>query len=153
MLHVVLYQPEIPPNTGNIMRLCHNTGSTLHLIKPLGFAINDQHLKRAGLDYVNFDHIHTHDSYDAWLAATQPNRCYMLSTKSKQCYSKAAFAPNDAIIFGPETRGLPADIRTSVPDKQQLTIPMVPNSRSINLSNSVAIVLFEAWQQLGFGGV
>ena len=150
MLHVVLYQPEIPPNTGNIMRLCHNTGTTLHLIKPLGFVINDHHLKRAGLDYVNWDNIHTHDSYQSWLENVKPHRCYMLSTKATQCYSKAQFEPSDAIVFGPETRGLPQAIRESVPDTQQLTIPMVQDSRSINLSNSVAIVLYEAWRQLGF---
>ena len=132
------------------MRLCHNTGSALHLIKPLGFAINDQQLKRAGLDYVNWKNIHIHASYQSWLEDIKPHRCYMLSTKAKQCYSKATFESGDAIVFGPETRGLPQTIRTSVPDTQQLTIPMVQDSRSINLSNSVAIVLYEAWRQLDF---
>ena len=152
MLDVVLYQPEIPPNTGNIIRLCANTGFRLHLIEPLGFELDDQRLKRAGLDYHEFAELKIHADYSAFLATVQPGRVMALSTKGCSNYSNCPFQLGDALMFGPETRGLPAEILTSLPEDQVLRLPMLPNSRSLNLSNTVAVVVYEAWRQLAFTG-
>ncbi len=152
MLDIVLYQPEIPPNTGNIIRLCANTGFNLHLIKPLGFELDDQRLKRAGLDYHEFANLQLHESYEDYLTNAKPKRVYALSTKGHRCYSETELQPGDALMFGPETRGLPADIRNSLPADQVLKLPMLPDSRSLNLSNTVAIMVYESWRQLGFEG-
>ncbi len=152
MLHVVLYQPEIPPNTGNIIRLCANTGFNLHLIRPLGFALDDKRMRRAGLDYHEFAALQLHDSYEDFLEAAKPGKVYALSTKGTTCYTAPAFQPGDALMFGPETRGLPVDLRESLPKEQVLRLPMQADSRSMNLSNTVAVVLYESWRQLGFKG-
>ncbi|MDP0560851.1 MAG: tRNA (uridine(34)/cytosine(34)/5-carboxymethylaminomethyluridine(34)-2'-O)-methyltransferase TrmL [Candidatus Endonucleobacter sp. (ex Gigantidas childressi)] len=152
MLDIVLFQPEIPPNTGNIIRLCANSGFTLHLIKPMGFELDDQRLRRAGLDYHEYANIQVHNSYDNYLTSISPLRVFALSTKGKQCYSKAKFRQGDAFVFGPETRGLPDSIRSSIPDSQILKMPMLANSRSLNLSNAVAIMIYESWRQMSFKG-
>ncbi|MDD7805811.1 MAG: tRNA (uridine(34)/cytosine(34)/5-carboxymethylaminomethyluridine(34)-2'-O)-methyltransferase TrmL [Endozoicomonas sp. (ex Botrylloides leachii)] len=152
MLDVVLYQPEIPPNTGNIIRLCANTGFKLHLIKPLGFNLDDQRLKRAGLDYHEYAHITLYNCYSDYLTQARPKRLFALSTKGHACYTKTIFQKGDAMMFGPETRGLPDSIRNSLPDEQVLKLPMLPNSRSLNLSNTVAIMVYESWRQLLFEG-
>ena len=150
MFHVALFEPEIPPNTGNIIRLCANSGTRLHLIRPLGFELDDSKLKRAGLDYREFAMVQEHDSLATFVATIQPNRLIACSTKGKICYADFAFQPNDALLFGPETRGLPPSVRDQLPVSQILRIPMQPGSRSLNLSNAVAIVLYEAWRQYGF---
>ena len=152
MLDVVLYQPEIPPNTGNVIRLCANTGARLHLIKPLGFELDDKKLRRAGLDYREWANLQIHDSLEAYLSAHQPPRLYAFSTKGKQPYGSARFALNDALLFGPESRGLPVDLLQALPSEQVLRLPMREHSRSLNLSNTVAIAVFEAWRQLDFAG-
>lgn len=152
MLNIVLYQPEIPPNTGNIIRLCANSGCQLHLIEPLGFSLEDKQLRRAGLDYHEWANVKIHANYDAFTKENAQSVVYTVSTKHQQLYSDTQFKADDVIVFGPETRGLPEEIRKSVPQQQRLTIPMQPNNRSLNLSNAVAIVLFEAWRQLGFAG-
>lgn len=151
MFHIVLYQPEIPPNTGNIIRLCANSGSDLHLIRPLGFDLDDSKLRRAGLDYHEFAQIHVHDSLDNCMTALKPRRLFACSTKGAVCYAEASFQPGDALLFGPETRGLPAEVLARQPPSQVLRIPMQTGSRSLNLSNAVAIILYEAWRQQGFG--
>lgn len=152
MLDVVLYQPEIPPNTGNIIRLCANTGFRLHLIEPLGFELDDQRLRRAGLDYHEFAELKIHANYQSFLTTVQPERVLALSTKGKSNYSNCQFQPGDALLFGPETRGLPAEILTTLPEDQVLRLPMLPDSRSLNLANTVAIVVYEAWRQMRFNG-
>lgn len=152
MFHIVLYQPEIPPNTGNIMRLCANSGARLHLVRPLGFQISDKALARAGMDYRDRACLTVHEDWAACLAALAGKRMFVLSTKAKRGYQEASFAEEDVLVFGPETRGLPPDILDSLPPAQRLTIPMLPDSRSLNLSNSVAVVLFDAWRQTGFAG-
>lgn len=152
MFHVVLFQPEIPPNTGNVIRLCANTGATLHLIRPLGFALEDSKLRRAGLDYREWARVRVHDNLQALLGAVQPARLFAFSTKSQNCYVDVAYRPGDAFLFGPETRGLPQEVLSGLPAEQVLRLPMVPESRSLNLSNTVAVVVFEAWRQLGFPG-
>lgn len=152
MLHIVLFQPEIPPNTGNIIRLCANTGMQLHLIKPLGFTLDDKRMRRAGLDYHEWANLQLHDSFDAFLQAAKPNHCYAISTKGNRHYHQIRFARNDAIIMGPETRGLPQDIRQHQEMTHCIRIPMMAGSRSLNLSNATAIVLYEAWRQLEFEG-
>ena len=152
MLDIVLYQPEIPPNTGNIIRLCANTGYRLHLIKPLGFDLDDHRLKRAGLDYHEYINLQVHDNYEVYKESVMPKRIFALSTKGHKCYSKALFHKGDTLIFGPETRGLPETIRNVLPKNKQLMLPMRSNSRSLNLSNSVAIVIYESWRQLSFEG-
>ena len=152
MLDIVLYQPEIPPNTGNIIRLCANTGFRLHLIRPLGFELDDQRLKRAGLDYHEYTNLQIHDDYEAFLEVVKPKRVFALSTKGTANYTEAGFQEGDAMMFGPETRGLPADLRESLPQEQILRLPMLPESRSLNLSNTVAVVIYEAWRQMGFEG-
>ncbi|MCK4609324.1 MAG: tRNA (uridine(34)/cytosine(34)/5-carboxymethylaminomethyluridine(34)-2'-O)-methyltransferase TrmL [Gammaproteobacteria bacterium] len=150
MLHIVLYEPEIPPNTGNIIRLCANSGATLHLIEPLGFELNDKQLKRAGLDYHVLAQVKIHASLEQFQTAINPKRIIACSTKGTTNYSIIKFQEDDALLFGPETRGLPAEILNSLPKEQVARIPMAPHSRSLNLSNSVAIILYEAWRQLDF---
>ena len=152
MFHVVLYQPEIPPNTGNIIRLCANTGSTLHLVHPLGFDLDDRRLRRAGLDYREFARVQEHASLQACLDEVQPPRVWALSTRGTRSYAAVSYRANDALLFGPETRGLPAELLQQLGSKQVLRVPMLPDSRSLNLSNAVAAVVFEAWRQLAFAG-
>ncbi|EHQ51307.1 TrmH family RNA methyltransferase [Ectothiorhodospira sp. PHS-1] len=152
MFHIVLYQPEIPPNTGNVMRLAANSGCRLHLIHPLGFTLDDARLRRAGLDYRDLAPVTEYDSLRAFSEAVQPRRMFALSTRGSRIYSEVAFQPGDAFLFGPETRGLPDAVLEHLPGEQRLRIPMVPGSRSLNLSNSVAVVVMEAWRQLGYPG-
>jgi tRNA (cytidine/uridine-2'-O-)-methyltransferase len=152
MFHIVLFEPEIPPNTGNIIRLAANTGCQLHLIEPLGFKLDEKSVNRAGLDYAEAQNLNLYKGWDDFLAKQQPNRIFALSTKGKRNHSDASFQAGDYLLFGPETRGLPASIRESLPQDQVLRIPMVPNSRSMNLSNSVAVMVFEAWRQLNYTG-
>ena len=152
MLHVVLYQPEIPPNTGNVIRLCANTGAHLHLIRPLGFDLEHAKLRRAGLDYHEFATVAAYDDLDAFVAAVKPQRLFALSTRGSTMYTNAQFAQNDAVVFGPETRGLPQALLDSLPAGQRLRLPMRPDNRSLNLSNAVAVVVYEAWRQLQFVG-
>ncbi|MDX9875394.1 MAG: tRNA (uridine(34)/cytosine(34)/5-carboxymethylaminomethyluridine(34)-2'-O)-methyltransferase TrmL [Spongiibacteraceae bacterium] len=152
MLDIVLYEPEIPPNTGNVIRLCANTGMHLHLIEPLGFELDDKRLRRAGLDYHEWADLAIHADLDAYLAARQPHRLFGLSTRGSTSYTQAAFAPGDALLFGPESRGLPQWVRDRIAPEHLLRLPMRPGSRSLNLSNSVAVVAYEAWRQLGFSG-
>jgi len=149
-LDVLLYEPEIPPNTGNIIRLCANTGCRLHLIEPLGFDLDEKKLRRAGLDYDEWVEVQVHASLDAALEKCRPKRLFALTTKATRAHSEVEFALGDAVLFGPETRGLPQDVRDKFPAEQQLRIPMRENSRSLNLSNSVAVVVYEAWRQLQF---
>jgi len=149
---VVLYQPEIPPNTGNVLRLCANTGCRLHLVRPLGFALTDRAPKRAGLDYADIRSTTVHDHWDAALAHLGAARLFAFSTRAAAHYADARFAAGDALVFGPETRGLPADVLESVAPERRLRLPMVPGSRSVNLSNAVAVVVYEAWRQIGFAG-
>lgn len=152
MFDVVLYQPEIPPNTGNAIRLCANTGARLHLVAPLGFDLEDKQLKRAGLDYHEYATLRVHGSLDEALAAIAPRRLFALSTRNSLRYDQPAFASGDAFLFGPETRGLPDDVLAAIPREQRLRLPMRPGNRSLNLSNAVAVVVFEAWRQLAFEG-
>ena len=152
MFSVLLYEPEIPPNTGNIIRLCANMGANLHLIKPLGFDLDDKKLRRAGLDYREWASVKVHDSLADCLGVVQPERLFALSTKGQRRYDQPTYQAGDAFLFGPETRGLPATVRESLPVEHQLYVPMVAESRSLNLSNAVALVLFEAWRQCGFEG-
>ncbi len=150
MLDVVLFEPEIPPNTGNIIRLCANTGASLHLIEPLGFSLDDARLKRAGLDYHEYADVRTYPSFESYLEATGARRVFALSTRGTRAYSEPHFEAGDTFLFGPETRGLPKDLLEALPESQRLTIPMRPGGRSLNLSNAVALVVYEAWRQLGF---
>ena len=152
MLDIVLYQPEIPPNTGNIIRLCANTGFRLHLIEPLGFDLDDKKLRRAGLDYREFQSLKVHASLEDYQQSQQPKKIYALSTKGKVGYSSARFEAGDALLFGPETRGLPEEVRDSLGREQVLRLPMQKESRSLNLSNTVSIIVYEAWRQLDFAG-
>lgn len=151
MFHVALFEPEIPPNTGNIIRLCANTGSQLHLIHPLGFNPDDKQLQRAGLDYHDWVKIQHHENYPLFLQKL-PGRLFAFSTKGTNYYHEVNFQMNDVFLFGPETRGLPDSILKSIEPENLLRIPMVPNNRSLNLSNAVALVLYEAWRQLNFIG-
>jgi tRNA (cytidine/uridine-2'-O-)-methyltransferase len=151
-LDVLLYQPQIPPNTGNVIRLCANTGARLHLIGPLGFQLEDRQLRRAGLDYHEYAAVQVHDDLPAALAAIAPARVFALSTRGTCRYDTVQYAAGDALLFGPETRGLPAEVLASVPPAQRLRLPMRPDNRSLNLSNAVAIMVFEAWRQQGFAG-
>ena len=152
MLHVVLYQPEIPPNTGNVIRLCANTGSMLHLIHPLGFEMADRKLRRAGLDYREWARVREHESLEAFLDAVHPQRLLALSTRGAQPFHRIGFRTGDALLFGPETRGLPEDVLARLDPACVLRLPMVPGNRSLNLSNAVAVTVFEAWRQLGYAG-
>lgn len=150
MFTVVLYQPEIPPNTGNIIRLCANTGIELHLVKPLGFPLDSAKMKRAGLDYHEFAKLVVHENFADCLQALAGRRIFALTTKGSSRYDQASFQAGDVFLFGPETRGLPAEILDSLPSAQKLRLPMVSGSRSMNLSNTVAVMLFEAWRQNDF---
>jgi len=152
MFHIVLYEPEIPPNTGNIIRLCANSGSKLHLIHPLGFELDDRRLRRAGLDYREWADVSEHASLEAFLARVRPTSLYACTTQGEHLYAGVAYQPGDALLFGPETRGLPRSLLSELPARQCLRIPMVPGSRSLNLSNAVSLVLYEAWRQKGFPG-
>ena len=152
MFNVILYQPEIPPNTGNVIRLCANTGARLHLIRPLGFELNDKHLRRAGLDYHEYANVRVHDDLAACLQMLPGVRLLTFTTKGVRAYHEAHYQAGDALLFGPESRGLPTDILESLMPEQRLRLPMLPNNRSLNLSNTVAVVIFEAWRQCGFAG-
>lgn len=152
MFHIVLYEPEIPANTGNIIRLCANTGAHLHLIQPLGFTLDDKKLRRAGLDYHEWAQVKVHPSLFDCIAALKPERIFALTTKGTVRVSDVAYQSNDVLLFGPETRGLPAAVLTDVGAEHCLYLPMRAISRSLNLSNAVAIVLYEAWRQLEFAG-
>ena len=152
MLHIVLYQPEIPPNTGNIIRLCANTGCTLHLVKPLGFQLDETRLRRAGLDYHEWAKVHEHASLDTFNAEYAPRRTFAFSTQGEQPYCDVSFREGDALLFGPETSGLPDAVLSRYPRECRLHIPMRPASRSLNLSNAVAVACYEAWRQLSFDG-
>ena len=152
MFHVILYQPEIPPNTGNIIRLCANTGCQLHLIKPLGFKLEDKQLLRAGLDYHEFASLRVHDSLPDCLSAFDPTRIFALTTKGSQAFHQLGYQTGDAFLFGPESRGLPADVLGQFNVEQRVRLPMLPDNRSLNLSNTVAVTVYEAWRQCGFEG-
>ncbi len=154
MFHVVLVHPEIPPNTGNVIRLCANTGAQLHLIEPLGFPLEDAKLKRAGLDYHEYARMKVHKDWDAFLAAVQPDptRMYAMTTHGSSPFAQASFQPGDVFVFGSETAGLPPALRESFPPAQRIRLPMRPDNRSMNLSNTVAVVVFEAWRQNGYAG-
>lgn len=162
MLNIVLFEPEIPPNTGNIIRLCANTGCQLHLIKPLGFTWDDKRLRRAGLDYHEFANIKHHHDYQAFLdsenldgaqsAGANPAHLFALTTKGTPAHSAVSYQVNDYLLFGPETRGLPPNVLDALPAQQKIRIPMLAASRSMNLSNAVSVVVYEAWRQLGYPG-
>ena len=151
-LHVILYEPEIPPNTGNVIRLCANTGARLHLVHPLGFALDEARLRRAGLDYREWARIEEHADLSASLEVARPTRVFALSTKGTRCLFDCRFADGDALLFGPESRGLPQAALNMLPPDQILRLPMQPGNRSLNLSNAVAVSVYEAWRQLGFPG-
>lgn len=152
MFNVILYQPEIPPNTGNAIRLCANAGAHLHLIKPLGFDISEKAVRRAGMDYAELARVKSWDSLEECLNALNPPRWFALSTRGTTRHDQPEFVPGDTFVFGPETRGLPQALLEVCPPERRLRIPMHPDNRSINLSNSVAIVVYEAWRQNGFAG-
>jgi tRNA (cytidine/uridine-2'-O-)-methyltransferase len=150
--HLILYEPEIPPNTGNVIRLCANTGTGLHLVEPLGFDLDERKLRRAGLDYREFARVETHASLEHCLEALGRPRVFALSTRATTRYDAPAFAAGDAFLLGPETRGLPQAVLDALPEGRRLRLPMRPGNRSLNLSNAAAVILFEAWRQSGFAG-
>ncbi|MDR4494160.1 MAG: tRNA (uridine(34)/cytosine(34)/5-carboxymethylaminomethyluridine(34)-2'-O)-methyltransferase TrmL [Nitrospirales bacterium] len=152
MLDIVLYQPEIPPNTGNIIRLCANTGFGLHLIQPLGFELDDKRARRAGLDYHEMARVEVYATLQDYVETRTPPRIFTITTKGHRLYHHVLFEPGDALLFGPETRGLPQEVLDSVPSDRQVRIPMRPESRSMNLSNAVAVLVYESWRQLQFLG-
>ena len=152
MFHIVLFQPEIPPNTGNVMRLCANTGCRLHLVRPLGFELEDRKLRRAGLDYREWASVQVHDTLEDFIADIKPKHLYAVSTRGTQRYNNVTYQADDALVFGPETRGLPASLLESSQVDEVIRLPMVPRSRSLNLSNSVAVLVYEAWRQQDFPG-
>ena len=152
MFELVLYQPEIPPNSGNVIRLCANTGCRLHLVEPLGFRMDDRELKRAGLDYHEYASVAVHPTWQACRAALGERRVFAVSTRGAQRYDRVSFRAGDAFVFGPETRGLPQELLEAFGDEHGLRLPMRSGQRSLNLSNAVAVVVFEAWRQLGFAG-
>ncbi len=152
MLHVILFRPEIPPNTGNVIRLCANTGAALHLIRPLGFELDDARLRRAGLDYHEYARVAVHDDLTRCLDAIGAPRVFAFTTRGRVAHVDARFADGDALLFGCETAGLPAEVLEMIPAEQRLRLPMRPDSRSLNLSNTVAVAVYEAWRQLGFAG-
>ena len=154
MFNIVLVEPEIPPNTGNVIRLAANTGCRLHLVEPLGFSMDDKHMRRAGLDYHEYAQVLRHASWPAFLASQQPlpDRLFALTTQGAGSMFKARFLPGDWLVFGAETRGLAPEVRESFALAQRLKVPMLPGQRSLNLSNTVAVAVFEAWRQNGFGG-
>ena len=153
MFDIVLYQPEIPPNTGNIMRLAANVGATLHLIKPLGFHLNDRAMARAGMDYGERIDLRIHDRWEDCAAGLDGSRVFVLSTRATRRHDDPAYRPGDAFVFGPETRGLPQALMDGWPPEHRLRIPMRPGNRSLNLANAVAVVIYEAWRQCGFAAV
>jgi len=152
MFSLILYEPEIPPNTGNVIRLCANTGTSLHLIEPLGFDLEERKLRRAGLDYREFAVVQTHPSLESCLESLDRPRVFALSTRGTTHYDAAKFRKGDALLLGPETRGLPQDVLDALPAGQRLRLPMQRGSRSLNLSNTAAVIVYEAWRQLGFEG-
>ncbi len=152
MFAVILYQPEIPPNTGNIIRLCANTGAHLHLIRPLGFELDDKHLRRAGLDYHEYATLNVHDSLQQCLQTMPDARLFAFTTKASHPFHEVRFRAGDAFLFGPESRGLPPEVLESLPPQQRLRLPMLPDNRSLNLSNTVAVAVYEAWRQCGYEG-
>ncbi len=152
MLHVILHRPEIPPNTGNVIRLCANTGAMLHLVRPLGFALDDARLRRAGLDYHEYARVAVHDDLPVCLATIGAPRVFAFTTRGTVAHVDARYAEGDALLFGCETAGLPGEVLESIPAAQRLRLPMRPDSRSLNLSNTVAVAVYEAWRQLGFVG-
>ena len=154
MFHIVLVEPEIPPNTGNVIRLAANTGCTLHLIEPLGFSMEDRYMRRAGLDYHEYAELRRHASWEAFLAQEQParDRMFALTTRGSRPAFELSCQPGDWLVFGAETRGLAPELREQFPLAQRLRLPMRPDQRSLNLSNAVAVTVFEAWRQNGFGG-
>lgn len=152
MFDIVLYQPEIPPNTGNVIRLCANVGARLHLVEPLGFDLTEKSLQRAGMDYAELTIVSRHADWQACLAALPNRRFYYLTTRGVQRLDQTIFLPGDVLVFGPESRGLPADILSSTTAEQRIRLPMMPGCRSMNLSNTVAVVAYEAWRQQGFEG-
>lgn len=152
MFHIVLFEPEIPPNTGNIIRLCANTGAALHLVKPLGFSLDDKQLKRAGLDYHEYSTVQVHENWEACKAALAGKRLFAITTKGSTRHSDIQFKADDVFVFGPETRGLPEEIRSEFTAEHRLRLPMLSDSRSLNLSNSAAVLIYEAWRQVGFEG-
>lgn len=151
MFDIVLFEPEIPPNTGNVIRLCANTGCRLHLVEPMGFQLEDRQLKRAGLDYHEYAQVKVHPDWPA-LCAGLPGRRFAFSTKATRRFDEVEFGPGDVLVFGPETRGLPAEVMETFDPAMRLRLPMMPRNRSLNLSNTVAVVVFEAWRQNGFSG-
>jgi len=152
MIHVVLHNPKIPPNTGNVIRLAANVGFQLHLIEPLGFDFEEKQLRRAGLDYHDISTVTRHKNYSAFIEAVKPKRLFAITTKGHTRYSEVKFEHDDVLLFGSETEGLPVDVMQSIAEHNRLLIPMQPNNRSLNLSNSVSILVYEAWRQLGFEG-
>jgi len=152
LIHIILHQPEIPPNTGNIIRLAANIGCVLHIIEPMGFKIDDKHLRRAGLDYAHLTDIRTWSDFTSFKTELPCRRLFTLSTHHLNYYSDCRFEKGDGFLFGAESRGLPVDIRNSVPPSQRITLPMAPENRSLNLANTVAVVAYEAWRQLEFAG-
>ncbi len=152
MLNVVLFEPEIPPNTGNIIRLCANSGAHLHLIHPLGFTLDEKSLRRAGLDYRDLTEVTEHANFNEFINKAQPQRVFACTTKAQQHHNQPSYQDNDFLLFGPETRGLPDDILSQFKAEDKIRIPMRAASRSLNLSNACAIILFEAWRQQGFMG-
>ena len=150
MFHVVLYQPEIPPNTGNIVRLCANSGATLHLVKPLGFSLAEQSLRRAGMDYAEFAAVVLHENWRDCLVGLDGRRLFALTTKGLQRHDSQAYTPGDVFVFGPEGSGLPEEVLAEFAPERRIRLPMVAGNRSINLSNAVAITVYEAWRQCGF---
>jgi len=154
LFHVVLVEPEIPPNTGNIIRLCANTGAQLHLIEPLGFPLDDAKMRRAGLDYHEYTNMQVHSDWDAFIASIKPapTRMFALTTHGAQSFANASFKPGDVFVFGSETKGLTPELREKFPATHRIRLPMRPDNRSLNLSNAVAIVVFEAWRQNEFAG-
>ena len=150
MFHVVLHRPEIPPNTGNVIRLCANTGARLHLVRPLGFDLDDRNLRRAGLDYHEYATLKRHADLQSCLDSLGQPRLFAFTTKGSQPFHEVRYRRGDALLFGPESRGLPPEIRDALPNEQRLRLPMRPDSRSLNLSNTVAIAVYEAWRQHGF---
>jgi len=151
-LHVVLHRPEIPPNTGNVIRLCANTGARLHLIRPLGFVPDDRRMRRAGLDYHELARMQIHDDLQAFEQAVRPGRLWAMTTRGTTRFDAPTFAVDDALVFGSETRGLPDAVLATIPPAHRLRLPMRPGNRSLNLSNSVAVAVYEAWRQAGFSG-
>jgi len=154
LFHVVLVEPEIPPNTGNVIRLCANTGAQLHLVEPLGFPLDDAKMRRAGLDYHEYANMQVHKDWDAFLAATRPDesRIFAMTTHGSSPFAGVAFQPGDVFVFGAESRGLDPALRESFPPAQRIRLPMMPGNRSLNLSNTVAVVVYEAWRQNGYAG-